>query len=143
MADSGSGRLAVDLSFSDAGAIPGGVRESVGQSSGLADFGNGRATVEAKGFASSRAATGAKRVAIMARDDRVVALIQRRIDPAHPARKAGLPTVRERARLELRIAKLKALGDQFDHVCLSPFVAGGAATESIGRVGEVCVATEV
>lgn len=100
---------------------------------------NGAAAVEAKGYAVSRAATerrdGRTEVSF---SDRLVVKVHRRLT----AEDLGGPEVAsslERAQLMARVEQLRDAGGEFAHVGLSRYVAGGAATATIGRVRVGCV----
>jgi len=74
--------------------------------------------------------------------DRLVRRIQRRQLSIGPDGPVSGPSPRDVMELEARARRLRALGDRFTHVRLSPDVARPGVTETLDRVRGVCVATE-
>ena len=75
--------------------------------------------------------------------DRLVRRLRRRMQTLGRRGRSEPLSVHDVSEARARVRRLQALGDRFRHVDLSPDVASGAAVGGVGRVGGVCVATEV
>ena len=74
---------------------------------------------------------------------RLVRGIQRKLLSVEPVNESGCAAPREVAELEVRLRRLRAMGERFAHIRLSDYVTSGVVTYVPCGVGGACVATEV